>query len=276
MSTRLTTGHNHRLNIEHISVSRKGCWDTCAKQYRFKYHYKTPPPGPESIYFAYGKMIHKIAEEYVKRGDENQWMDVIAEVVNGQLELEPGKTAPKLNDEYKKKFVNHCKTLRSFINKIGLNVESQIEYAFKYDLNPPHNWNTVGFIDRIITKGDKFFIIDYKTTKKGPWRKNPVTVMKDLQLRMYCKVVQRDFGAKAEDIRACLYYLEGGDMVGARYTQEAIDAAEAEMRDAYGQIKAADPDKVRPTVGEHCNRCDFRTLCDSYQSKGRNFDMYER
>lgn len=264
------------MNIEHISVSRKSTWDQCAKMYRFKYHYKTQSPFPEPIYFAYGKMVHKIAEEYVIRNDPDQWHNILVETINGQIELEPGKVAPKLNEEYKKKFVKHTRTLREFINKIGLDVPSKIEYKFKYDLNPPHNWLTTGFIDRIIMKNDKFFIVDYKTTKKGPWRKNQQTVMKDLQLRMYAKVVQREFGAKAEDIRACLFYLEGGDLVGAQFNQESIDAAEAEMREAYRQISEADPDKVRATTGEHCNRCDFRTMCDSYQSKGRNFDMYVR
>jgi RecB family exonuclease len=264
------------MNIEHISVSRKGCWDQCAKQYRFKYHYKTPSPEPEPIYFAYGKLVHKIAEEYVERADPDQWHNILAEVRNGQVEIEPGKLAPKLNAEYEKKFVKHTKTLREFINKIGLCVEGHVEHKFKYDLNPPYNWLTTGFIDRIITKNGKFFIIDYKTTKKGPWRKNQHTVLKDLQLRMYAKVVQREFGAKAEDIRACLFYLEGGDLVGAKFSQESIDQAELEMREAYKQIVEANPETVRGNVGEHCNRCDFRTLCDSYQSKGRNFDMYVR
>lgn len=252
------------MNIEHISVSRLGCWDQCQEQYKFKYHLKTPSPFPEPIYFAYGKTLHKIAEEYVERGDPDQWHTIIAEVMSGQIELEPGKFAPELNAEYKKKLGSHLINLRAFINKIGLEgVKSHVEYKFKYDLNPPHEFLATGFIDRIIEKNGKFFIIDYKTTKKGPWRKNATTVLKDLQLRMYCKVVQRDFGVKAEDIRAYLFYMDSGkgDLVGAKYSQAAIDEAETEMREAYRQIVTFPAEAARGNVGEHCRRCDFRDLC---------------
>lgn len=263
------------MKIPHISISRKALWDTCHEAYKFKYHLEVEPPGPEPIYFSYGKMIHKIAEEYVNRKNEDQWHNIIAEVVNGQLEIEPGKKAPKLNDEYTRKFANHCNTLRLFINKIGLNVESLVEHSFKYDLNPPHEWWTVGFIDRIIKNDNKIIIIDYKTTKKGPWRKNKDTILKDLQLRMYCKVVQREFNVEAEDIKAFLYYLEGGDLIGAKFNQSSLDSAEEELREAFGKILEMEEKDVKPTIGYHCNRCDFRTMCKYFGKNKNNMDSYE-
>ncbi|MFX5760977.1 PD-(D/E)XK nuclease family protein, partial [Acinetobacter baumannii] len=79
-------------------------------------------------------------------------------------------------------------------------------------------------------------IIDYKTTKKGMWRKDTNTIRKDLQLRCYGRVVQREFGAKAENIMAALYYLEGGNLVATKFTEQSLASSEKELLDAYNQI----------------------------------------
>ena len=118
-----------------------------------------------------------------------------------------------------------------------------------------------GFIDRVIQKGEKFFLIDYKTTKKGKFRKNKATIKTDLQLRVYANVIRRDFGAKAENITAALYYLEGGDLFPARFSDASLDAAEAELLASYKYVESKDPDKIIANVGQHCERCDYRYSC---------------
>lgn len=254
------------MNIEHISVSRKGCWDNCKCSYKFKYHLKIPVEGPEPPYFAYGKTIHKIAEEYVERGDPEAFHDIVLDVVTGKIEIEPGKTAPPIEGDYKKKFPLHLKNLKDFTNKVGIDHPGHVEYQFKYDLSPPNGYMTTGFIDRIIIKGDEYFIVDYKTTKKGPFRKDRYSVLNDLQLRMYAKVVQRDFGAPADKIHCCLYYVDGGngELVGATFSQESIDAAEREMLESYIAIKNTPPEEAYGRVGNHCRRCDYRKICPFY------------
>jgi ATP-dependent helicase/DNAse subunit B len=54
------------MNINHISVSRVGVYFTCPAQYKYKYHLKIESPEPEPFYFVYGKIVHKIAEVYIK------------------------------------------------------------------------------------------------------------------------------------------------------------------------------------------------------------------
>jgi RecB family exonuclease len=256
------------MNIEHISVSRKSVWDTCHEQYKFKYHLKTPVEGPEPIYFAYGKMVHKIAEEYVSRGDPNAFNDIVNDVRSGKIEIQEGQVAPKLDSEYSKKFINHCKNLKNFTAKIGLDQPGDTEYQFTYDLLPPKKYNVTGFIDRIVIKGNKYFILDYKTTKKGPWRKNHDTVLHDLQLRLYANVIHRNFGVDPQNIHCCLFYLDGGEgeVVGATYNLQALKEAEKELLEAYIQIHEMDPNVVRGTVGAHCNRCDFKKQCRFYSN----------
>ena len=54
------------MNIEHISVSRKQCFDTCKAQYKYRYHLKIVSEEPTADHFTYGKIVHKVAENYVE------------------------------------------------------------------------------------------------------------------------------------------------------------------------------------------------------------------
>jgi ATP-dependent exoDNAse (exonuclease V) beta subunit len=206
-------------------------------------------------------MVHKIGELYVEGKDPSRFNEIVNDVMNGKIEIEEGKTAPKLDEEYSQKLGEHLKNLREFTLKIGMDYPGHTEYQFKYDLMPPNEYYVTGFIDRIVIKDGKYFILDYKTTKKGPWRKNKNTVLKDLQLRLYANVVHKEFGVDPENIHCCLYYLDGGNLVGATYNKQSMEEAEKELLDTYIQIHNLDPAKVKGTVGSHCNRCPFRNLC---------------
>ena len=54
------------MNIEHISVSRKQCFDTCKAQYKYRYHLKIVSEEPTADHFTYGKIVHKVAENYTE------------------------------------------------------------------------------------------------------------------------------------------------------------------------------------------------------------------
>lgn len=253
------------MDIEHISVSRKKTYDTCAQQYKYRYHLKTPRPGEEPFYFVYGKLIHKIAEEYVREKAARPIGEIATDMLRGKIEIDPGVKAPPLPNEYKKRLEPHLRAVQKFTEKVG--TDGHLEYEFKYDLDPPHGRYLYGFIDRLILKNGKAYIIDYKTTKKGKWRVNNETVKYDLQLRAYSRVVQLDFGIEPENIRAALYYLEGEDVVAVCYSQNSLLLAEADLKSTYLEIEKSDADKVWGTPGPHCNQCDYKTLCPFAQRK---------
>ena len=121
-----------------------------------------------------------------------------------------------------------------------------------------------GFIDRLIIKEDKAWIIDYKTTKQGWWRKNEKTIVDDLQLKCYAAVVRKKFNIPAPNIQTALFYLEGGQLIGARFSEESLDQAEKELLQTYLDIENSNPDQVWGRVGEHCKRCDFCKICPFY------------
>lgn len=253
------------MNIEHISISRYGTFKECKQRYKYRYHLKTPSTLPEQFYFTYGKIVHKIAEVYVEKRGEIIIGEIAQDVLRGKIEIESGKKAPPLLPEYSKKLPSHLASIQNLTEKIGY--DGKLEYLFKYDLDPPKNKFITGVIDRFILKDDKAFIIDYKTTKKGNWRKNSSNIMYDLQLRTYAKVIQKEYNVKAENIKAALYYLEGGNLIATSFTQNLIDKAEEELHKAYLDIEQTDPDKVYGTTGYHCSRCDYNNICPFYAIK---------
>jgi CRISPR/Cas system-associated exonuclease Cas4 (RecB family) len=252
------------MNIEHISISRKQCWDLCEQQYKYRYHLREPVEGEQPYYFTYGKIVHKIAEAYVLNKGRRSIHDIAAEVLSGRIQLEERLIAPqKIMPEYKIKFPRHVRTIEAFCNRIGM--DGKVEYKFEYDLDPPHKRLVTGVIDRLIQRGDKFFIIDYKTSKKNQWRKDANSIRDDLQLRTYARVAQREFGAKAENIHCALYYLEGPEMVATKFNEESLINAESELLQTYLEIEQKDPSKAWGSVGRHCSRCDYQNKCPFYK-----------
>lgn len=245
-----------------MSVSRYQVWDLCKAQYKYKYHLKLETGAEEPFYFAYGKIIHKIAQEYVGARGEQLISEVAEDVLNGKIELEKGVKAPPLLPEYQRKFPEHLNNIKKLTDKLGF--DGELEYNFRYDMAPPFGKYVLGFIDRLIQKDDQFWIIDYKTTKQGWWRKGPNEVVSDLQLRCYARVVQRVFGANAENIKAALYYLEGGELVGANFSEQSLLSVEKDLLQAYIEIENTPPEKAHGNVGKHCARCDFRPICTYY------------
>jgi CRISPR/Cas system-associated exonuclease Cas4 (RecB family) len=258
-----TTTEPEFLTIEHISVSRYGTINECHQKYKYKYHLKVIPDRPEPGYFVYGKIVHRAAEEYVKRKGQTPILHCAGEVFQGKLKLEEDqKTPPKLPPEYSKEtLISHLRPIEALHQRIGFTGET--EWPFFFDLDPPHNRCVKGFIDRLILTKDntKAFILDYKTSKKNGWRKTRANINKDLQLRTYAYVVNKTFGIAPENIRGALFYLEGAEIIDARFTQESIEAARDELVTAYKQIQNMKPEEVWGNPGNHCFRCEFSGIC---------------
>ena len=252
------------LICEHISVSRKQTWENCQQAYKYRYHLKVPVEGPVQPYFVYGKLVHKIAEVYIEEQGQRPIEDIAHDCLHGIIEVEKGQAPPVLEASYKKKLPEHIRNIKQLSDRIGF--DGLLEYKFHYDLQPPDEHFITGFIDRLIIRGDKYFILDYKTTKKGFYRKNANTIRSDLQLRCYARVVQKEFNAKAENIRAALYYVDGngGDLIATKFSEESLISAEKELHDAYKQIIGTHPDDVYGRVNQQCKRCDYRPMCPFY------------
>lgn len=255
------------MDIQHISVSRKQTWDTCQQQYKYKYHLKLVPERETPEYFTYGKIVHKTAELYVQEKGKVAIEEIANEILNGNIVLEEGngqKTNVNLSKDYMRKLPSHLNNIKHISDKIGY--DGHLEWPFKFDIDPPNNKLLVGFIDRLIIRGDKYFILDYKTTKKGKWRKTPANIGMDLQLRCYGRIIQKEFGAKAENIRAALFYLDGANLISTKFTDHLLKSAEDELLDSYNLIVATSPEMAVAKTGFHCRNCDYNNICPFYMN----------
>jgi CRISPR/Cas system-associated exonuclease Cas4 (RecB family) len=256
-----------KMKIEHISISREGTWSECAKKYYYRYHLGKLPP-VEPVYFLYGKIVHKIIETYTLGAGKRDINEIVKSVLGGDIELEegkdgkPGKKAGPLPIDYRAKLPEHLRSFMKLTKSIGF--EGKVEWKFEHDLDPPNNRKLVGVIDRLLLTKDQCFIIDYKTTKRGPWRKTKATIGNDLQLQCYARIAQKNFGYKAEQIRCALFFLEGCETVDAQFSQETIDGVESRLLNVYKLIEATDAETAPGTVGKHCFRCDYKNICPYY------------
>lgn len=252
------------MNIEHISVSRRGIYLECPKKYKFQYHDKIPREGEEPFYFTYGKLIHKIAEVYVQNRGEILISEVKNQILEGEIELEENVFCPALETwpkGYSKRIPGELTAIVQLLDKLGYDGEIHTEHEFYHDLDGEGR-HVKGFIDFLIKKNDFWTVIDYKTTKKGPWRETQETITKNLQLRTYARMVQHDFGPiDAKKIKCAMYYVGGGNLVAAKFSQDSLEYAERELLESYKQIEQTDPEKVWGIKGDHCKKCDYNKIC---------------
>lgn len=251
------------MKIEHISVSRKRCFDQCQMQYRYRYHLEmVGKPQDEPMHFTYGTIVHKIAEEYVKSRGEKLLSEVAGDVLTGRIDIdEGGRKAPPLPQEYKRKLPLHLKALKNLTDKTGF--IGEVEYPFYYDLDPPNKRFVKGYIDRVIIQDDKYWIIDYKTTKQA-YQKNSSNILDDLQLKCYARIIQKNFNAKPENIKTALYYLEGPKLIGACFSAESLERVEQELLQSYLEIENTPEFQAYGRVGNWCRFCDYRKICPVY------------
>jgi CRISPR/Cas system-associated exonuclease Cas4 (RecB family) len=251
-----------KMKIKHLSVSRVGVWQLCEQQYKYKYHEELPSLEEDPIYFAYGSIIHKIAEKYTDFKGQVQISEIATDVLNGKISLGEGKKLVKLPAEYKGKIPEHIRAVKKISDQIGF--DGYTEWNFNFDLDPPNNRIVTGYIDRLVERDGKFWILDYKTTKKGWWRKGPKDIANDLQLRTYARIVQKEFNADPSNIKAALYYLDGAELVGACFSEQSLDKVEEELLKYYLDIENTNPNGVVGNVGQHCSRCQYRQICPFY------------
>lgn len=250
------------MNIDHISISREGVWRECQQRYKYKYHLQVLVEQPTPFYFTFGKLVHRIIEEHTKCRGEKSVPRIKKDILNGHIEFQPNESVPSLDRDQYERLTLHLNNYMKLANKIGY--DGHIEWPFLFDLDAPNKRCIKGFLDRLIIKDDRAFILDWKTTKPSRWRKDSRTITSDLQLAAYCYIVNKTFNIPAKNIKAALYYLEDAKLVPVSFGQPTLETVPNRLLKIYKEIEKADPDKVKGTVGDHCRRCDYRKICCWY------------
>ncbi len=264
------------MKINHISVSRAETYTQCNQKYKYRYELGILPE-KTPFHFTFGKIAHKIIEEYTKSRGEADFGTIAKSVLSGEVDLEPGVKAPRLEPKDLNRLNEHIANFAKLSEKIG--TSGEVEFPFEVDLDPPNKKMWVGFIDRLIQKNDKFFIIDYKTTKPGKWRKDKITIRKDLQIKGYCFVIREKFKVPAANIQAALYYLEDDQLVSSgTFSEEELDSVPKNLLQMFNEIQLKDPDTVVGKTGDHCRMCEYKDHCPFFKSwrNGMSFSNYGR
>jgi len=252
------------MKCKHISVSRAETYTQCPQKYKYRYELEIIPE-VTPFYFTFGKIAHKIIESYTESRGSETIGDIARSVLDGEIEIEPGKKAPKLMPKDLNRLNTHISNFAKLSEKIG--TDGDVEWPFEIDLDPPNKKIWVGFIDRLIQrKNNKFFIIDYKTTRQGKFRKDRMSIRKDLQIKGYCYVVREKFKIPAENVQAALYYLEDDTLVpSGTFSEESLDSVPKSLLSMFREIEAKDPNTVVGKSGEHCNFCDYKDICPFFK-----------
>ena len=90
---------------------------------------------------------------------------------------------------------------------------------------------------------------------------NPITVKQDLQLKCYSRAIQKKFDIEPKNIKAVLQYVDDNEIIGASFTKKSLENAEKLLKDAYLAIERKNPEEVWGKTGEHCQRCDYSSIC---------------
>lgn len=266
------------MNIEHISISRSQTFDSCKQNYKYRYHLKTVSPEPEPPFFNFGKIVHKIIEIHTLSKGKKNLQEIITDVTNGNIFLEDavyneqnqlvkeGKKADILSTEYKNKLIRMIKHYSTYSQRIGF--EGQVEWKFDIDMDGKGRKMT-GFIDRLIEKDGKYYIIDYKTTKPGKFRKDVNTIKKDLQLQTYAYVVASKLGIDPDKIKCFLFYLDDNKIIPAQYSSSVVYNVPNILLSKFIEIENTNPDTVVGNVSFSCNFCVYKSICPfkSFESR---------
>lgn len=252
------------MKCDHMSVSRAETYSQCQQKYKYRYELKIIPEFTP-FYFTFGKIVHKIIETHTENKGSKHLNECIKLVTEGEVEIEPGKKAPRLTPQDLDRLHLHVNNFAKLTNKIG--TDGDVEWPFEIDLDPPNNKMWVGFIDRLIRRpDDKFFIIDYKTTKPGKFRKDKTSIRNDIQIKGYCYIVRETFKVPAANIQAALYYLEDDTLVSSgTFTDESLNLVPKKLLEMYLNIEKQDPNTVVGTPGDHCWNCDYNKICPFYK-----------
>lgn len=219
------------------------------------------------MHFVYGSIVHKIAEEYVRNKGQISITDIANELLKKKSNFKKNITEDGpmvLPMEYKNKLSDHLRAISSLTKELGF--EGHLEYEFEFDLDPPNNKILKGAIDRLIPNRDLWYILDYKTTKKGNWWKDTDTIKHDLQLQAYSMVIQERFNTEATKIVAGLYYLEGPKIIGTKFTQDKLNNTKKILLDCYNEIEAALPEEAYHRIGFNCNNCAYNNVCEPFKN----------
>ncbi len=249
------------------SHSRLSTFETCPKQFEFKYVLKTKVEKRDNIEAFMGHKVHQTLEKY--------FLDYQHTKVNTLHELY-AFFAEKWKEDYHDNVA---------INKNGLSAEHYFELGKKciknfYDKNRPedmgqvigieqhflldllgnHEYQIQGYIDLLTKKSDDHYQIhDYKTFSKIPAKSK---IENDQQLALYQLWLETEH-PNARKIDLIWHYVVFSTEGKSHRTSEQLAELRARIVELIQKIEKTK--KFETKVTHLCNYCDYKAICPAFK-----------
>ena len=245
-----------------LSATRLKLYQTCPRQYR--YRYVEGLPTTVSVALVFGRSIHAAICHLHRRALELAGPLDLADALDafdglwrqGLAEEEPVVKDPADLVGYE----GWAGQILAGYVLANERVEPPLALEFGFDL-PWEGHVLTGFIDRIDEGEGGLTIIDFKSGGRKP---SPNAVREDVQLTLYAFVAQQLFEAPVE--RVIYYHLRDQTPIATHHDELAFQRFEdGFLRPVATAIEAG---CFPPKRGWYCRFCDFRATCEAERPAG--------
>ncbi len=248
------------------SHSRISCFETCPKQYSFKYIEKPKIEKKIGIEAFMGSRVHDALEKLYKdlkltkrnslsdllRFYEMEWKKNWSDSIEIVKE---GFTQEHYFNLGKKCIESYYRAHQPFFGDKTIACEKRVCFS----LDEAGKYKLVGFIDRLAEKTPGHYVIhDYKTAGRLPSQEEKDN---DRQLALYSIALYNDF-ADCVDVNLAWHYLRFNKEIHSRRSGEQLAALKKETIAAIQKIeKAAKKNDFPARESALCAWCSYRELC---------------
>jgi DNA helicase-2/ATP-dependent DNA helicase PcrA len=240
--------------VNYLSFSQIDTFNTCPRQYRFRYLQRIPVP--PSAAQSFGNSMHQTLRDFYQEIKDGQKMTKNDLLKLLEINWSPQGYSSKSHEERMKK--QGERILADFYEKFdGKQIPRDLEQPFIIKISP--QLKIGGKIDRVDEEKEKLEIIDYKTGKMMEQKE----IDKSLQMTVYALAAadQGIYGKKPEEIVLTFYYLDTGERKSTKRTVSQLEQARKELIEKAKEIGESD---FAPTPNRMCEFCDFKLLCEAW------------
>ena len=244
--------YNHPINF--LSYSQIDTFETCPRQYRFRYIQRIPVP--PSAAASFGTSMHQILRDFYQEIKDGQKMTKKDLLKLLDVNWSPQGYTSKAHEERMKK--QGQRMLADFYDQFdGQQIPRDLEQPFIIRISP--GLKIGGKIDRIDEQKGKLEVIDYKTGKVMEQKE----IDKSLQMTIYALAATDKgiYGRKPEEVVLSFYYLDTGEKKSTKRTVDQLEQAKKELVEKAKEVEKSD---FQPRPGIWCDFCDFKLLCEAW------------
>ncbi len=262
-SVKTADNETMKQSINYLSYSQIETFNSCPRQYKFRYVLRLPTP--PSAATSFGETIHETMRDFYQRlmAGRKPTKDDLLEILSENWSP-VGYPSKAHEEKYRKEGI---KILSEFYEKAydPKNLPTALEQVFSVKISP--QLKVGGKIDRIDSTKDGVEIIDYKTGKSSAKK----DIGKDLQMTLYALAATDGTLAymgilpktpKPEEVAVSFYFFNKQEKITSFRKKEDFEAVKQELSKKAEEINQS---SFSPTPGLFCDFCEFRLLCEAWK-----------